>query len=110
MENKEYNICFELGDESHDGHGHSEKFHMTSNYSAKEITDFLNPNYDNLTNNEIDIIKSLLNNELFKNIKDANIFKEYEFIEETDNETKTGIIDLMLEYQDHIDIIDYNLM
>ena len=42
MENKEYNICFELGDESHDGHGHSEKFHMTSNYSAKEITKFLN--------------------------------------------------------------------
>ena len=74
-----------------------------------EITDFLNPNYDNLTNNEIDIIKSLLNNELFKNIKDANIFKEYEFIEETENETKTGIIDLMLEYQDHIDIIDYKL-
>ena len=42
MEKKEYNICFELGDESHDGHGHSEKFHMTSNYSAKEITKFLN--------------------------------------------------------------------
>ena len=42
MEKKEYNVCFELGDESHDGHGHSEKFHMTSNYSAKEITDFLN--------------------------------------------------------------------
>ena len=42
MEKKEYNICFELGDESHDGHGHSEKFHMSSNYSAKEITDFLN--------------------------------------------------------------------
>ena len=42
MEKKEYNVCFELGDESHDGHGHSEKFHMSSNYSAKEITDFLN--------------------------------------------------------------------
>ena len=42
MEKKEYNVCFELGDESHDGHGHSEKFHMTSNYSAKEITKFLN--------------------------------------------------------------------
>ena len=42
MEKKEYNICFELGDESHDGHERSEKFHMTSNYSAKEITDFLN--------------------------------------------------------------------
>ena len=42
MEKKEYNICFELGDESHDGHERSEKFHMTSNYSAKEITNFLN--------------------------------------------------------------------
>ena len=42
MEKKEYNICFELGDESHDGHERSEKFHMTSNYSAKEITKFLN--------------------------------------------------------------------
>ena len=54
MENKEYNICFELGDESHDGHGHSEKFHMTSNYSAKEITDFLNE-FENKTG--IDICK-----------------------------------------------------
>ena len=42
MEKKEYNICFELGDESHDGHERSEKFHMISNYSAKEITKFLN--------------------------------------------------------------------
>lgn len=42
MEKKEYNICFELGDKSHDGHERSEKFHITSNYSAKEITDFLN--------------------------------------------------------------------
>ena len=50
----EYNICFELGDESHDGHGHSEKFHMTSNYSAKEITDFLNE-FENKTG--IDICK-----------------------------------------------------
>lgn len=42
MEKKEYNICFELGDASHDGHERSEEFHMTSNYSAKEITKFLN--------------------------------------------------------------------
>ena len=54
MEKNEYNICFELGDESHDGHGHSEKFHMTSNYSAKEITDFLNE-FENKTG--IDICK-----------------------------------------------------
>ena len=54
MEKKEYNVCFELGDESDDGHGHSEKFHMTSNYSAKEITDFLNE-FENKTG--IDICK-----------------------------------------------------
>ena len=42
MEKKEYNVCFELGDESHDGHGHSEKFHMSSNYSVQDITKFLN--------------------------------------------------------------------
>lgn len=41
MEKKEYNICFELGDVSHDGHGHSEKFHMSSNYSVKDIIKFI---------------------------------------------------------------------
>jgi len=38
-----------------------------------------------------------------------NIYKEYEFIMEMDNEIKHGFIDLMLEYNDYIDIIDYKL-
>jgi len=38
-----------------------------------------------------------------------NCFKEYEFIYEEDNEIKHGFIDLMLEYNDHIDIIDYKM-
>lgn len=38
-----------------------------------------------------------------------NCLKEYEFIYEDDNEIKHGFIDLMLEYNDHIDIIDYKM-
>jgi len=38
-----------------------------------------------------------------------NCFKEYEFIYEQNNEVKHGFIDLMLEYENHIDIIDYKM-
>ena len=38
-----------------------------------------------------------------------NSFKEYEFIYEEDNEIKHGFIDLMLEYENYIDIIDYKM-
>ena len=38
-----------------------------------------------------------------------NCFKEYEFIYEQENEVKHGFIDLMLEYGDYIDIIDYKM-
>ena len=43
------------------------------------------------------------------NLEDAKIYKEYEFIYKDDLELKHGIIDLMLEYSDHIDIYDYKL-
>ena len=36
-----------------------------------------------------------------------NCYKEYEFIYNEDNEIKHGFIDLMLEYDDYINIIDY---
>ena len=38
-----------------------------------------------------------------------NCFKEYEFIYEEESEIRHGFIDLMLEYEDHIDIIDYKM-
>ena len=38
-----------------------------------------------------------------------NAYKEYEFIYEKDNEIKHGFIDLMLEYDNNIDIIDYKM-
>ena len=74
-----------------------------------ENTDFKNPDYSLLTNEEQEIIQGLLNNQIMSNIKDTNIYHEYEFIYENNKQIKTGIIDLMLEYPDHIDIIDYKL-
>ena len=38
-----------------------------------------------------------------------NVYKEYEFIYEEDNVRYKGIIDLMLEYDNYINIIDYKL-
>lgn len=51
-------------------------------------------------------VKKLLNN-LDNNF--INVYKEYEFIYETEDEKYTGIIDLMIEYNDYINIIDYKL-
>ncbi len=73
-----------------------------------EVTDFKNPNYDLLGNNGY-LIKRFLENDLLKDIENAKIYKEYEFIYEDKEETYHGIIDLMLEYKNHIDIIDYKL-
>jgi ATP-dependent helicase/nuclease subunit A len=74
-----------------------------------ELIDFKNPDYTNIDEFYKEKIKNFLNQDLLKNIKEANIYKEYEFIETKENETYHGIIDLMLEYNDHIDIIDYKL-
>ena len=74
-----------------------------------ELIDFKNPDLKDIDNFYKEKINNLLNQELLKNIKEANIYKEYEFISENENETYHGIIDLMLEYNDHIDIIDYKL-
>lgn len=54
-------------------------------------------------------IKKLLKHDLFQNIKQAKIIKEHEFFYEQESSTYHGIIDLMLEYENNIDIIDYKL-
>ena len=76
-----------------------------------ELVDFKNPEFDKLTMTDYEkqcIIK-FLSQPLLTNINSANIVKEYEFYTNIDNEEKHGIIDLILEYDDHIDIIDYKL-
>lgn len=73
-----------------------------------EVVDFKNPDLSFIDDyNEKKYIKNFLNSDLLKDIDKANIYKEYEYYDE---ENKTdGIIDLMLVYGDHIDIIDYKL-
>ena len=76
-----------------------------------ELVDFKNPEFDKLamTDYEKQCIIKFLSQPLLANINSANIVKEYEFYTNIDNEEKHGIIDLILEYDDHIDIIDYKL-
>ena len=79
-------------------------------HETLEYFDFLNPNFDNLDSKLKDYFKKLFKTNLFKNItKSINIYKEYEFMFELDNKINHGIIDLMVEYDDYIDIIDYKL-
>ncbi len=75
---------------------------ILENTDFKNIVKLDNPFYQ-------EKIDKLVNSDLFKNINDAKIYKEYEFIYLKDGVKYHGIIDLMLEYDNHIDIIDYKL-
>ncbi len=82
----------------------------TKVHEILEYLDFKNINLDSIKDKFIvSKIKSLINNEIFKNIKDAKIYKEYEFNYIKDNIEYNGIIDLLLEYDNYIDIVDYKL-
>lgn len=60
-----------------------------------------------------DVVKervlTFLNQPLLQEIEKSEIYQEYEFIYEENHVKKHGIIDLMLVYPDHVDIIDYKL-
>lgn len=74
-----------------------------------EYLDLKNPNFEGMEPFIAQKIKAFLNQERLKNIENATIYKEYEFIENEGNIESHGIIDLMLVYDDYIDIIDYKL-
>jgi len=74
-----------------------------------ENLDFYNINLSIYNELETKIINGLLNQPIMQNINNSNVYKEYEFIYTKDNIEKHGIIDLMIEYDDYIDIIDYKL-
>jgi len=93
----------------------NESIKNNMNYGIKiheifEIIDLKKPEYDLLDKDSCLCVKNFLNQEVLKNINNAKIYKEYEFVCEEDNTNYHGIIDLMLEYDNHIDIIDYKLM
>jgi ATP-dependent exoDNAse (exonuclease V) beta subunit len=74
-----------------------------------ECLDFINPDFSNIDDYIKNKIISFLNSDLLNNISNGKVFKEYEFMYEKDNSLNHGIIDLMIEYSDYIDIIDYKL-
>ena len=86
-----------------------QKLHLGTHFHLLfEILDFKKKDLSFIKRkNEKELVLRLLNNKLFTNINDAEIFKEYEFFDE--KTLKDGRIDLLLNYKDHIDIIDYKL-
>ncbi len=70
-----------------------------------ETTDFLNPDYSDLSEKEKRLIENFLSTPFMKNAKNGKICKEYEYHDEKNN--LNGTIDLMIIYPDHIDVIDY---
>ena len=54
-------------------------------------------------------LNDFLNIDILKDLDKANVYKEYEFLYEEDNNTYHGIIDLLIEYDDKAVIIDYKL-
>lgn len=75
-----------------------------------EFIDFKNINLEEIKDEFIkSLIIKLFKNPIMKNIDKATVYQEYEFIYELDDVEYHGIIDLMLEYDEHIDIIDYKL-
>lgn len=76
-------------------------------HKVLEFTDFKNINDDILNGKEKEIISDFLDNINIENSK--NIYKEYEFVYFEEGICHHGIIDLMIEYENYINIIDYKL-
>jgi len=63
----------------------------------------------NLNDEHKQMVIKLINHPVLKDLHRAKIYQEYPFIETNHYQDKKGIIDLLLVYDDHIDIIDYKL-
>jgi len=80
-------------------------------HEVLESIDFYNSNLDEYTIDDTikQNIYSLLSHDVFKNLHNAKIYKEYEFIYNEDDVKYHGIIDLMIVRDNYIDIVDYKL-
>lgn len=74
-----------------------------------ESIDYVNPNFEELSTKEIQMVNNFINQPLMKNIHNGKVYKEFEFIYKENGKQMHGIIDLMIEYDNYIDIIDYKL-
>ncbi|MCF0117738.1 MAG: hypothetical protein HUJ61_06815 [Bacilli bacterium] len=73
-----------------------------------ELTDFGNKDTSFIKDlKHKEIIDTFLRNPIFKNSDKAKVCHEYSFFDEEAH--KNGVIDLLLVYDDHIDIVDFKL-
>ena len=72
-----------------------------------ETLDFKDPDLSVIERRYVPLIEKFLDSEIMKDAGQGKAYKEYEFIYEEDGEMKHGFIDLLMEYEDHFDIIDY---
>ena len=72
-----------------------------------EITDFNNPNYEGLNDFESRCIKGFLDTGILSGA--VNIYKEYEFLYEEEDQERHGIIDLLIIKENECIIVDYKL-
>lgn len=81
----------------------------TQMHEALEKIDFVIKDYSviDLDKKYFKYLEMFLNSELLKNVSEGKIYKEYQFYDPINN--VNGSIDLMIEYNDYIDIIDYKL-
>jgi ATP-dependent helicase/nuclease subunit A len=54
-------------------------------------------------------MQNFVESDLIKDIAKARTYREYEFVYRNNEKEKHGFIDLLVEYDDHFDIIDYKL-
>ena len=83
----------------------------TKMHACFEVYDFNNDNLNELSIDEEykDNIRNFLKHGEVKNISIAKVYKEHEIKYNEDGYTLSGVIDLLVEYDDHFDIIDYKL-
>ena len=76
-----------------------------------EVYDFNNDNLNdlNISDEYKDNIRNFLKHDEVKDISNAITYKEHEIRFNKDGSTFHGFIDLLVEYDDHFDIIDYKL-
>lgn len=88
-----------------------DKYNMLMGTKIHEILEYVDfKNYKPVGDKFIDSkIKKLLDSHIMQNLDKAKIYKELEFIYTKDDIEYHGIIDLMIEYDDHINVIDYKL-
>ncbi len=72
-----------------------------------ETLDFKDPDLSGIEEKYLPFILNFLKSDIMKDAKSGKTYKEYEFIYEEEGERKHGFIDLLMEYDDHFDIIDY---